>query len=200
MRRQGPTRDTGPRPSRKACRFSNSRSQSGVRTQIMKTRRLLLKFATVCSLWALTGNCHVANARQQVHKDITGRIEIKRHDHSFTVKVFLTNQTDEGITVVVGAGGSGKTVAPTFFCGGLRVTPPQYLRPPRRSMRPDLFTLAAHAEVLYGSYTLGYPPLRPGQYDFAGSLHLRPAVSTRAIEYLIDFKTAKLIIPKTTEE
>lgn len=90
---------------------------------------------------------------------LTARIEVEGHDHSFTVRFFLKNSGAHDLDVIYGRGGSGMSVVPQFKVAGMTVTPPTYLRPPRRSMTPMRKPVPAGKEILYGTFTMGYPPV-----------------------------------------
>lgn len=90
---------------------------------------------------------------------LSARMEVDAHEHCFTVRFFLKNAGKRNIEVIQGRGGRGLETVPQFHLGSLTITPPTYLRPPRRSLRSDTRQIPAGSEILYGTFTLGYPPL-----------------------------------------
>lgn len=88
---------------------------------------------------------------------LSARVEVDAHEHCFTVRFFLKNNGESETEVVYGSGGSGLQVVPRFEIAGMTITPPTYLMPPRRSRRPDVKLIPAGKEVLYGTFTMGYP-------------------------------------------
>ncbi len=88
---------------------------------------------------------------------LTARMEVTAHEQSFTVRFFIKNQGNQDAEVVFGRGGMGMSVVPQFHLGELTITPPTYLRPGRRAMAPDKKKIPAGKEVLYGTFTMGYP-------------------------------------------
>jgi hypothetical protein len=117
---------------------------------------------------------------------LTARIEVDEHEHSFTVRFFLKNNTDRDVEVEYGKGGSGLEVVPSFRLigrGGLAIYPPTYIGPARRSLRPNLLRIPAGKEVLYGTFTMGYPrlgPRREREVEFDGVISFpRPEMTLR---------------------
>ena len=107
---------------------------------------------------------------------LTARLEVESHEHCFTVRFFLKNTGEKDIDVVYGAGGGGLQIVPEFQVAGLMITPPTYLAPPRRSMRPDVKHVPAGKEILYGTFTMGYPPNELDQdreEKLSGTIHFR---------------------------
>lgn len=91
---------------------------------------------------------------------LAARMEVDEHEHCFTVRFFLKNDTDLDVDVTFGRGGSGLEVVPAFHVGGGRetyITPPTYLGPSKRSLRPNVMQIPAGKEILYGTFTMGYP-------------------------------------------
>lgn len=85
------------------------------------------------------------------------RLELDCEKSSFTARLFVKNLSDKDIPVIYGAGGMGMSNVPSFHLGDLTIAPPTYLRPGRPSMRPDTKLIPAGKEILYGTYTMGYP-------------------------------------------
>jgi hypothetical protein len=113
---------------------------------------------------------------ERVTPALTARIEVDEHEHCFTVRFFLKNTGEKDIAVIYGVGGGGLEVVPQFKLAGLTVTPPKYLHPPRRSMRPDAKHVPAGEEILYGTFTMGYPPVERDQdreETLSGSIYFR---------------------------
>jgi hypothetical protein len=95
---------------------------------------------------------------------LTARLEVDEHEHCFAVRFFLKNYTDRDVEVEYGRGRSGLEVVPTFsliapLSDIWAIHPPTYLRPAHRSLEPDLLRIRAGKEVLYGTFTMGYPRL-----------------------------------------
>jgi len=88
---------------------------------------------------------------------LTARMEVTAHEQSFTVRFFIKNQGNQDAEVVYGRGGMGMSVVPQFHLGELTITPPTYLRPGRRAMAPDKKIIPAGKEILYGTFSMGYP-------------------------------------------
>jgi hypothetical protein len=93
----------------------------------------------------------------------TARLEVDAKPDCFTVRFFIKNEGDEATKIVYGFGHGGQELVPTIHLFGGRgravsITPPIYRYPPFRHMNPDTLSIPAHEEVLYGTYTLGYPP------------------------------------------
>ncbi len=121
---------------------------------------------------------------------LTARMEADEHEHSFTVRFLLRNNTDRDVEVEYGRGRSGLEVVPRFHLMDRSyrvINPPTYLGPARRSMRPDLLRIPARKEVLYGTFTMGYPRLRQGQeaeVEFEGVIRFRELELTLRTEPL----------------
>jgi hypothetical protein len=92
---------------------------------------------------------------------LKARIEVVAQEPCFTVRLYLKNEGKEDAKVVFGIRGSGLSVLPTFSVGHFQVTPPKYTTPPPRALRPNVLRVPAGKEVLYGSFTMGYPPGYP---------------------------------------
>jgi hypothetical protein len=82
---------------------------------------------------------------------------------------------------------------PTFYVLRFHVTPPVYLTPPRRAMRPQLLKIASGQEVLYGTYTMGYPPSERERKD----VEIFAQISFREGNLLLRTPPQKLAVPKT---
>lgn len=114
-----------------------------------------------------------------VNPTLTARIEVDEHQHSFSVRFFLRNNTDRDVQVVIGRGRSGMEVVPRFHLndGSMRIiSSPTYLGPARRSMKPDLRRIPAGTEILYGTFTMGYPQVVPrheGDVELYGYIRFR---------------------------
>ena len=96
---------------------------------------------------------------------LSARVEIDEHEHSFTVRFFLKNTAEMDVEVVIGHGSSGMRVVPQFDVGNITIHPPTYSTPPRRSMSPDKRQVPAGKEILYGTFTMGYPPIDKARTD-----------------------------------
>jgi hypothetical protein len=119
-----------------------------------------IPLALVLAVWTAAGP-EVVHGQQKpsaAKTPLKARIEVQPHTSSFTVRLYLKNEGEKEVKVTYGRGGSGMSVVPTLALGQFRITPPTYLRPPRRSMRPDQISVPAKQEVLYGTLTMGYPP------------------------------------------
>ncbi len=91
---------------------------------------------------------------------LVAHMVVDEHEHCFTVRFFLKNDSDQDLKVTYGRGRSGLQVVPVFRLGGsgnLRIVPPTYLHPPRRDLKPDVMPIPAGKEILYGTFTMGYP-------------------------------------------
>jgi hypothetical protein len=93
----------------------------------------------------------------------TARLEAEAKADCFTVRFFIKNEGDESTEIIYGHGRGGQELVPSIqiFGGGGRsvsITPPIYRYPPFRHMNPDTLRIPAREEVLYGTYTMGYPP------------------------------------------
>jgi hypothetical protein len=117
----------------------------------MWTKRLRL-----CIVLAVTGLLGADDGKDQLRA--TARIEVEAKPDCFSVRFFIKNETNEGFDLAYGAGNGGQTVVPTFAIGQIHVTPPIYRFPLKRSLRPNILHFPEHTEVLYGTYTMGYPP------------------------------------------
>ena len=96
-------------------------------------------------------------AAETLEPDLAVRIELDQHDHCFTVRFFVKNNGESDAKVTYGRGDSGLEVVPHFRFAGLYISPPTYLRLARRALRPNVRKIPATAEILYGTFTLGYP-------------------------------------------
>jgi hypothetical protein len=93
----------------------------------------------------------------------SARLEVDAKPDCFTVRFFLKNESDEAAELVYGYGGGGQELVPTIHIFGeggraVTITPPTYAYPQFRHLNPDTLSIPAHKEVLYGTYTMGYPP------------------------------------------
>src|SRR5262245_20400749 len=122
--------------------------------------RLLAVALFVSGSWLLMTD----SARSQKPKvdpmppTLSARVEIDEHENSFTVRFFLKNTSEKDIEVVIGSVRSGLLVLPQFHVCEVTSHPPTYSRPPRRSMKNDVRQVPACKEILYGTFTMGYPP------------------------------------------
>ncbi len=91
--------------------------------------------------------------------DLAFRIVVDHHEHCFTLRFFVKNNGESEAKVIYGRGDSGLENVPHFRFAGLYISPPTYLRPSRRALRPNVRTIQAGAEILYGTFTLGYPQI-----------------------------------------
>jgi hypothetical protein len=122
------------------------------------TVTLLLIFACLtCVHRSPAGLDESASKDSTAKPTLEARMEIDKHEHSFTVRFYLKNTGEHKPEVVYGRGGSGLEVVPHFRLGYLYITPPTYLSPSRRALRRDKFEILARKEILYGTFTLGYP-------------------------------------------
>ena len=87
----------------------------------------------------------------------SARLEAKACDDCMTVRFLLKNEGEEPLEIVHGHGRSGQSLVPLFRIGDTTITPSMYLQSPRRGMQPDILTVPAHKEVLYGTYILASP-------------------------------------------
>ncbi|MBC7968402.1 MAG: hypothetical protein H7Z17_21055, partial [Fuerstia sp.] len=91
---------------------------------------------------------------------LTARIEVDEHEHCFTARFFLQNDSVKDLSVTYGRGGRGLEVVPTFHVSdssNIFITPPTYLGYPERALRKHAINVPAGKEVLYGTFTMGYP-------------------------------------------
>jgi len=96
-------------------------------------------------------------ATETLEPDLTVRIELDEHEHCFTLRFFVKNNGESEARVTYGRGDSGLEVVPHFRFAGLYISPPTHLRPARRALRPNVRKIPASSEILYGTFTLGYP-------------------------------------------
>jgi hypothetical protein len=129
---------------------------------------------------------------------LVARVEIVHHEHCFTVKYFIKNEDDEDVELVYGRGDSGIQIVPTLQLGApryLTITPPTYLAPGRRTMQANLKKVEAGKEILYGTFTMGYPPSsRDQEVDLAASIEFRDQKSierTPAVRLKIPAQSAR---------
>lgn len=110
---------------------------------------------------------------------LSARIAVDEHEHSFTVRFFLKNEGKADERVVYGRGGSGLQVVPMFHLGSITISPPTYLLPPRRSMASNTRPIPAGKEILYGTFTMGYPLVRKaGEEKLTASIYFRELKTT----------------------
>jgi hypothetical protein len=121
---------------------------------------------------------------------LSARIEVDAHEHCFTVRFFVKNNGKDEQKIERGWGGSGLEVVPRFEVDGISITPPTYLRPPRRSMRPNLLTVPAGNEVLYGTFTMGYPVVEREREE-----KLTAVIRFRELKTTLRTEAQKLKIP-----
>lgn len=110
--------------------------------------------------------------------ELRARLEVDTHRESFTVRLFLANTGNSEQQLVHGHGHGGLGVVPQFRFGRYTIDPPRYLVPPSRAMRPDFTVVGAGKEVLYGSWTLGYPPAGDGPRELTATIGFREAKLT----------------------
>jgi hypothetical protein len=137
-------------------------------------------------------------AQQDKHAPprLAARITVEEHEHSFTVRLYLRNDGREDVQVMYGRGGEGMRNVPQLAVGGLSITPPTYLRPVRRSLRPDTMTVPAGKEVLYGTFTQGYPPRQGlGRDD-----KLVASISFPELRVSVQAPAVRLTLPKPVQK
>lgn len=144
-----------------------------------------LCFATLAAIWL---------PQEPVAKappvEMRARIEVETHEQCFTVRLYVHNAGTAEQSLEHGRGGGGLSVVPRFHFGMLTIEPPKYLRPPRQSMRPDVTVVGAGKEVLYGTWTMGYPPVAPGSTD-----DLTATIEFREPKLRLDAAPVTLAIP-----
>ena len=117
---------------------------------------------------------------------LAARMVVDEHEHCFTVRFFLKNDSDRDVEVTYGRGGSGLEVVPVFRLGGsgdVYITPPTYLRPASRALRPDVMPIPAGKEILYGTFTMGYPPVeREREEKLSAVIHFKELKATLRTE------------------
>lgn len=142
----------------------------------------LSTMALVLGSAALLGGAPRPSEAAQGQRDktaLSARIEVDAHERSFTVRFYLKNTGKDDQQVVYGHGGSGLAVVPQFQAGDVTINPPTYLRPPRRAMAPNGRTIPAGKEVLYGTFTMGYPPAgRKREVTLSGTIYFRELKAT----------------------
>jgi hypothetical protein len=136
---------------------------------------------------------------------LTGRIEVVPREQCLTVRFYLKNPTPTDVAVVYGRGGAGLTQVPSFrlrYGRSLTMTiqPPVYRHPPRRTMRPNTKRVPAKGEIVYGEFTMGWPPGilerdREGKLRAYFSLHGGPAGAWS--EYRVDTPEVPLTMAVT---
>lgn len=94
--------------------------------------------------------------------ELKGRIIIACHEESFTMKFFIRNEAKTSIKLIRGHGSGGIANVPGLHWAGYYITSPTYLRN-FAHVHPEYVEVPAGQEVLYGSFTMGYPP----EIDFA---------------------------------
>jgi hypothetical protein len=111
------------------------------------------------------------------------RMKVEPHDHCFIVHFYVKNIGTTDQEVETGRGGGGMRVVPTFDVADVTVHPSTFTRPPRRSMRPDLRTLPAGKEILYGTFTMAYPPVeKEREAPMTASIYFRELKATLRTE------------------
>ena len=145
----------------------------------------ILALCSACLLCVATASSQPPDA-DAVSPTLTARMEADGHGHSFTVRFFLKNNTDRDVDVEYGKGRSGLEVVPRFYLKDRSyrvINPPTYLGPSNRALRPDLMRIPAGKEVLYGTFTMGYPPLLPRELreiEFEGVINFpKPNLTLR---------------------
>jgi hypothetical protein len=135
---------------------------------------------------ALLGGGQVPKQKPKAEPEpqiLSARIEVDAHEHCFTVRFYVKNNGKDDEKIELGRGGSGLQVVPRFQVGDVSITPPLYLRPGRRSGNPDLITVQAGKEILYGTFTMGYPPVeRERQEKLTASISFRERKETLRTE------------------
>lgn len=122
----------------------------------MRTSTLLLAIAVLAFVGSLTAEKEgVAEGKDE--NKLKARMEVDEHEQSFTVRFFIKNESEEDQKVMMGRGGAGMSVVPHFRLSDMTITPPTYLMPPRRSLKPDYRNIPAGKEILYATFTMGYP-------------------------------------------
>ena len=126
----------------------------------MKTTMIVASSFALLALTTCTSHSQDATSNKPPRAQLETRLEVTEYERCFSIKLFLKNIAEEDTAVTIGWGGTGQEVVPYFTLGSLRITPPTYLLPPKRTMRPNKLAIPAGKEILYGTYTLGYPPHR----------------------------------------
>jgi hypothetical protein len=124
---------------------------------------------------------------------LAARIEVDEHEYCFTVRFLLKNDSDRDAEVTYGRGDKGLEVVPMFHLGGGRdiyITPPTYLGLPKRSLQPNVAPIPAGKEILYGTFTMGYPRSEKETVeDLSATIQFREPAQT------FETKPVRLIIP-----
>ncbi|MCE9554689.1 MAG: hypothetical protein K8T91_15135 [Planctomycetes bacterium] len=115
--------------------------------------RMIVAAALVAGLPSIS----IAQQARPSESALSGRIELDAHEHCFIARFFLKNNGKTDTEVLCG-GMNGMSVVPRFKLDLMTITPPTYLLPPRRREDPKTIKLPAGKEVLYGTFTMGYPP------------------------------------------
>ena len=129
-------------------------------------------------------------AKGKARADLEARITAETHPKSFTVKLYLKNPGDRDVEAVYGHGNGGMTVVPRLRVGDYSITPATYTRPPSRAMRPNKKIVPAGQEILYGTFTLGYPPAEREQV-----VAVRASITFRELSLSLETQPAKLTVP-----
>ncbi len=123
---------------------------------------------------------------------LTARIEVEEHEHCFSVRFFLKNDSDRDAEVTYGRGSQGLEIVPKFHLGGGRevyITPPTYIGLPKRSLQPNVMPIPAGKEILYGTFSMGYPPSKKESVE-----DLSATIQFREPSLTLETKPVRLII------
>jgi len=124
---------------------------------------------------------------------LAARMEVEEHEHCFTVRFFLKNDSDRDAEVTYGRGDKGLEVVPKFHLGGGRdiyITPPTYIGLPNRSLQPNVMPIPAGKEILYGTFTMGYPrSVKETVEELSATIRFREPAEA------LETKPVRLIIP-----
>jgi hypothetical protein len=127
---------------------------------------------------------------KKARAELTARITVETQKQGFTVKLYLKNPGDKEVEVVYGRGNAGMTVLPRLDVGDYFITPAVYTRPPSRAMRPNKKIVPAGQELLYGTFTVGYPPAEREQVR-----EVRAFISFRELSLSLETPPVKITIP-----
>ena len=127
---------------------------------------------------------------EQDSKSVQGRIEVEYHGVCLKVSVFLTNSTHNEITIVTGAGGVPRSVAPAFISDAGHLEAASWKSYPRRDMKPDPLILQPAKEVLYDAYIIP----RPSGDKIEGTISFR-ALDKRDHEFIVKLGSQKIPTP-----
>lgn len=156
-------------------------------------RFLVVALCAICALLLIANSTWAQKPKTDpMPPALSARVELDEHEHSFTVRLFLKNAGEKDIDVVTGTGGSGLRVVPQFNVGEITIHPPRYSRPGRRSGKEDLRTVPAGKEILYGTFTMGYPPS-----DRARTEKLTAFIEFKELKATLRTEPQELKIPAT---